>query len=307
MRLGDSLALAGSVTVTLRDRDGRIVARRRLPNTVRDAFAHNLAPLLAGLASPVPLTLSHIGLGASGVTVERCEDVAGWTGTPVLDTTTFREGAASFRRNVAASGSALMASPARTLDLTGATHVELWLRVDVRARLAPATPCLRLVTSGGNLFAINWDTIEQLRGGALVDGQWTRVTPAVAAFAATGSPSWANITGVEFGVAASAAGAVTAWWDGVLALTPIDASATASVVPNETTRLALSALESLGSGRTRARVSWSTRAAVGVHRVAGLYANSGATLAAIVELRPPIEKSDLLSLTVEWTVTTAGG
>lgn len=297
----------GHVSAVLRDEHGRVVRRLWAPNSFCHAYANNFAKLLAGAASPITLTLSHISLGDSGVTVETCEAVAGWTGTPVLDTSSFRQGAASFSRQVAASTSAQLISPAKSLDLSAATHVELWLKVDIRARLSAATECLRLQTSTGNYYAVNWDAIETTRGSALVDGQWTRVVVPVTAFTTTGAPSWSSITAVYFTVTANANGAVAAGWDGVTAIGPIDSSSTATAVPNEVSKLALASLEDLGSGQARAKAFWNSSQAVGAHRVLGLYGDAGATLAAIVELPAVLEKLSLLTLTVEWTVTTSGG
>lgn len=295
------MRLAG--TLILRDGHGRIV--RRCANTSTDAYVAGFAPLMAGLPAGHPLALTHIGIGASGIWVERCESVTGWTGAPVLDTTTFREGSASFRREVTAGAAASLVSPALSLNLSAATHIEAWLRVNTRARLAAGSECLRLTTSVGNHLAITWGDIETLRGSALVDGTWTRVVIPVAAFTATGSPSWGSITSVTLTVTATADGPLTAHWDGILALAPVDVSPAATAVPNETSRLPFSHRENLAGGRVRVRVSWGTRQVVGTQRVLGLYAD--AILAAIVRLEPPLEKSSLLSLTVEWTVTMAGG
>ena len=297
----------GRVSIVLRDRRGRTVSRLLAPNAFCHAYAANFAKLLANVASPIGLALSHISLGDSGVTVEACEDATGWTGAPVLDTTSFRQGSASFSRAVAASTSAQLISPAKLLDLSSATHVELWLKVDIRARLSAATECLRLQTSAGNYYAVNWDAIETVRGSAFVDGQWTRVVIPTTAFVAIGAPAWSSITAVYFTVTANANGTLAAGWDGVIAVAPIDSSSTATAVPNEVSKLALASLEDLGSGQVRAKAFWNSSQAVGTHRVIGLYGNAGATLAAIVELPAVLEKSSLLTLTVEWTVTTSGG
>lgn len=303
----DGMFTRGRVVCELRDERGTLVHRSQHSNVFTDAFAAGFAPALAGAAAPFPLTLSHIALSAGGIFVERCEDVTGWTGSPVLDTATFREGLASFRRSVAASTSAAMVSPARTLDLAAATHIDLWLRVDFRGRLDAATECLRLTTSAGNHYAINWAAVEQHRGAALVDGTWARVTIPVSGFAVTGAPSWANITSITLSVAANANGALLAHWDGITGVVPVAAVATATTLPHEVSRLPLLVLENLGAGQVRARTTWNTEQAVGVCRALGLFGDSGGRLAAIIALVPPLEKSSLLTLMVEWTVTTQGG
>ncbi len=79
-----------------------------------------------------------------------------------------------------------------------------------------------------------------------------------------------------------------------------------TALQNEVSRIALATLEDLGAGRARARAFWNTSQAVGTHRLLGLYGNGGATLMAIVALPTPLTKTNLLSLTVEWTVITTG-
>ena len=300
-----------NVTVTVRDEAGRIVDERRLRNAFTDAYAHLLASALAGTVGSLPLT--HVSLGAAGQTISTLESIAGWANSPVLDTTRFTQGTASLRRAAVASTSQTISSPALSLDLaTGfspATDlIEWWVLLDVRARLDPTAEAVRLVTSPGHHFALTWATAEQYVGAAILDNTWTRITVPMAAFTATGTPSWASITGLALTAAANANGTITVNWDD-LRLVPAsvldDASRTA--VQNEIIRLPFITREDLGAGRVRLRVFWNSAQAVGTFRLLGLHGNGGATLAAITALTPPLVKTNLLTLTVEWTVTIAGG
>ena len=305
------LTARANVRLTARDGTGRVVDERHVRNAFLHQYAHLLALPLAGGTPSLPLT--HVSLGAAGRTIDALDSITGWTNSPILDQTRFAQGTASLRRSATASASVTMAGPAVSLDLaTGfspATDlIEFWVLVDLRARLDPAAEVVRFVTSPGNHFALTWASAEQYLGGAILDNTWTRVTVPMAAFTATGTPSWASITGVSLGVAANANGTVTVNWDDLrlVPATVLD-DATRTVVQNEVSRLPFAARENLGSGRVRVRAFWNSGQAVGTFRLLGLHGNAGATLAALVAVSPPLVKTNLLTLTVEWTVILEGG
>jgi hypothetical protein len=300
-------ALGANVRVTLRDARGRFVRRIRARNAFTTAYAKMLAQAMAGaLAGALPIT--HVALGAAGVLIDACDTIAGWSGAPILDVASYRQGAASIR--LSATSATLSTGHAKDLDLaTGFSvddKIEVWVKVTGRAFLNTAGECLHLETSAGNYFAVTWADVESANGGPLVEAAWTRVTLLKSAFRVTGAPSWASITWLTL-TAPATGGTVTCAWDGILlvpATLPADALQTS--LQNETSKVALAALVDNGDGTLTATAYWAATQVVGVHRLLGLYGNDGATLAAIVAPPAPVVKSSLLTLTVEWTVTVTG-
>jgi len=301
----------GLVRATLADAMGRVVDEVTAENAFLSQYAAYFAKALAGNLGAITLPISHLAVAPAGVTIETFEAIAGWTGTPTLDTSSYRQGLASFSRAATASTQAVLTSPTVALDLaTGfstADAIEIAVKVDLRGRLDTAQEAIRLQTSTGNYYAATWALLESYLGQSLVDGTWTLIKVPKAAFTATGAPSWASITQLRFTAAANAGGTVTCWFDDarlVPVTLPVGASETA--LQNEISKIAVVSLTDLGGGQVRAKAFWSTSQIVGTHRLLGLYGNGGATLMAIVALPGPLSKTNLLSLTVEWTVTTSG-
>lgn len=307
--MGGTVNAIGSanVTLTLATPAGRVVERRRASNATLDAYMASLTPVFAGALGAFDPRLSHVSVGAAGVTIERCESVTGWSGSPTLDPASFREGLASFRRTVGAGTAAVMTGPGVALDLARAGAIEVSVRVDVRARLDLASEALRLTTGPGHHRAITWATIEMYHGGALVDNAWTRVLLPKDVFSATGSPLWASVTSLTWTVTANLLGPLTAWLDDVRLVPAIlEVSPATTSVDNEVARRPVASLASLGGGVVRASAFWTTGQIVGVHRLFGLYGNAGAALAAVVALPAPLHKTNLLTLTAEWDVSIVG-
>lgn len=302
-----------NVTVTLADSSGTVVEKTRVHNAFTDAYAAFIAKAFASNLGTINLALSHISLGAAGKTISSLDSISGWSGTPTLETASYREGFGAIKKAATASTAATVTSPAVTLDLaTGFSpttdFIELQIKVDVRARVNSAGEALRFTTSDGNYYTLTWGGIETANGSVLYDNTWTRVTIPMTAFVATGAPSWATITSYGLTTAANANGTLTATFDD-LRLVPATLNVTpaATAVQNEVSKVSLAQLSDLGSGQARARAFWNTSEVVGTHRLIGLYGNGGATLAALVAPSPLIAKTSLLSLTVEWTITTTGG
>ncbi|HSW42808.1 MAG TPA: hypothetical protein VLM76_09895, partial [Patescibacteria group bacterium] len=109
------LSARANVTVTARDRDGRVVDERHVRNAFLHQYAHLLATALAGGTPSLPLT--HVSLGGAGLSIDAFDSIAGWSNSPVLDTARFAQGTASLRRSATASASVTMAGPAVSLNL----------------------------------------------------------------------------------------------------------------------------------------------------------------------------------------------
>lgn len=313
MRIASGLHTEANVVVTLADEHGAVQEVREVHNSFTNVYAAFLAQAMAATLGIVTLPLSHVSVGAAGKTIETFEAIAGWTGVPVLDAVIFRQGAASFSRAITASTSVTLLSPAVVLDLaTGFTpasdSIEVQLLLDIRARLDPTAEALRFTTSGGNYFTMTWATLETYFGSALLDNTWAVVKVPMAGFTIVGVPNWSTITSYQVTFAANVNGTLTAHVDD-LRLVPatILVDPTQTVLPNQISVLPQATLTDLGSGQVRVRAFWNTSQVVGVIRALGLYGNGGATLAAIVSVAPPLVKTNLLSLTVEWTVTSVGG
>lgn len=297
----------GELLLRLIDVDGRVVEETLQRNSFTNAYAAYWAKVLAN-TNTLPLALSHIGLGAAGVQITTAESATGWASAPTLDTTTFREGAASLKGTSPASTSTAYVHTslisATNLSATGMS-IELQLRLLTRANLNLSTSELRIYSGATDYFKVSLATVESI-AGVFVDAIWKLCRIPTSAFVVgSGSPVWTGITGMGVYVSASASGTATVNWDDVRSYpTTIDTSAAATVVPNERAKSTLTSLEDLGSGQVRARVFWPTVAAVGTYYVAGLYGNAGGTLAAIVPIT--LSKTSTLSLTAEWTVTASG-
>lgn len=307
-----ALQSEANVVVTMTDADGR-VEERRSHNSFLNQYASFFAQAMAGTLGIVTLPLSHASVGAAGLTIETFESVVGWTGTPVLDSAIFRQGSASFSRAVTASSAASILSPTVALNLSAGfapttDSIEIQLLLDVRARLDATGEVLRFTTSVGNYYTMTWATLETYYGSALLDNTWTVVKVPMAGFTVVGAPSWATITSYIVGVTANTNGTLTAHFDD-LKLVPasILVDPTQTSVPNQISVIPLASSVDLGGGQVRVKAFWNTSQVVGIVRVLGLYGNGGATLAALVALSPPLVKTNLLSLTVEWTVTSLGG
>ena len=308
MELAARARARGVVTFTLADYSGRVVERRTVHNATIDAYMQRISPILAG-AFPVGFvpTLTHFGVGDAGVMICPFETVASWTGTPVLDTTSFRQGAASFTRVTAAGTEARMVSPALgPLNLSTAGSVEVSVKVNIRSRLNATTEVLRFTTSVGNRYALTWAQLE-VYAGTLVDNTWTRALIPKSAFTETGTPSWASIDTMDWVLTANANGILTGWIDD-LRIVPTSWAVTpaTAAIDNEIAKGVLTSVVDLGGGVTRVQVFWTTSQIVGTHRLFGLYGNAGAELAAVVALDTPLYKSNLLTLTVEWDVAIIG-
>lgn len=300
-----------NVRAILADARGAVVEEMAAHNAFLSQYAAFFAKALASNLGAITLPITHLAVAAGGKTIETFESIAGWTGTPTLDTASYRQGLASFRRAATASTQAVLASPTVALDLaTGFGTddlIELAVKVDIRARLDTAQEAIRLQTSTGNYFAVTWALLETYLGQSLIDNTWTLVAVPKGAFAVTGAPSWASITELRFTSAANANGTLTCWFDDVRLVPLVLPSGSAeTALQNEISKIPVVTLEDLGAGQVRAKAFWNTSQIVGTHRLFGLYGNGGATLAAIVALPAPLTKTNLLSLTVEWTVTTAG-
>lgn len=303
----ESARARGTVTLTLARPDGTVVERRVQPNATLNAYMAPTTRVFYGAFTTFSPVLTHMSVGDAGVTVETFETATGWSGTPVLDTSSFREGTGSLRRQVSAGTSQRMTSPAKTLDLSAAGSIEVSVKVDVRSRLDTTSEALRFTTSTNNYATITWAQIETYNAGALVDNSWTRVLVPKAAFTEAGTFDWDTITSIDWVAAANLNGILTTWMDD-LRLVPTTWSTTpvSATVENEINKRALDDLDDLGTGVVRAQAFWTTSQIVGTHRLFGLYGNSGANLAAVVALDTPLYKSNLLTLTVEWDLSIIG-
>ena len=306
--LSDSLTpVRGIVTIEARDASGRLVDRQQFRNTYTNLAATEHAKALAGEAAT--FTLSHIGLGLGGATIDDAESVTGWTQTvPTLDSTTFRQGTASLQA-VAASTATIYYDLFDALvdyDASRATAIELWLRLLLRGRFdldEPAALCI-FAPDDSNFFFVSLADIETANGIAFQDGIWKLSRIPVASFNAFGTPDWAHVTGYRVRVAANGpdVGDATLNWDGVRTIEPIDTTATASQVPNEPSRKALTSLTRAGRVLT-ADAFWTMNEAVDQYYCAGLYAGS-----VLVSILPfSYLKQAGLTLHLTWQLTVNGG
>ncbi|HSW41800.1 MAG TPA: hypothetical protein VLM76_04765 [Patescibacteria group bacterium] len=305
-RLHDgSTPVRGVVTVEARDAAGRLVERRTFRNTYLHLAATEHAKALVGEAAS--LTLTHIGLGCGGATFSDGESATGWTGAPTVDGTTFRQGTASLRATAGASTTTTCVKADAFLDYnaSGATAIELWLRLALRGRFNLATSELRIYTGGGTstYFRASLTAIETANGVAFQDATWKQSRVPIASFGiGAGAPDWAHVTGMGIIVAANASGSATLNWDAARTIEPINTTATAAHVPNEPTRRALTTLTRAGRVVTAAAF-WTMYEAVDQYYVAGLYA--GSTLVSILPFA--YYKAAGLTLRVTWALTTNGG
>lgn len=298
-----------NVTVTLRDADGT-EEERRFANVFCDTYGVVIAHHLAGTAGATTLALTHVSLGRAGVAIHACDSIAGWSGTPVLDTASFREGTGSISRTVTDTNLVQMTSGAIAVDLSGAgdqDYIEFWLSVNTRSYLDLTAECIRLTTSGGNYYAATWNDVEEALGASLVDGTWTRVSIQKSAFTATGAPSWASIASCTLSLKANGVASLTAHWDGI-GMVPLDYTVTAqtTAVGSEAVKVPVGPMVDNGDGSVTITTYLGSLQAVGTFRHIGLYGNGGATLAGIVAADPPISKTSLQSLTIEWVPSVRG-
>jgi len=107
----------GLVRATLADAMGRVVDEVTAENAFLSQYAAYFAKALAGNLGAITLPISHLAVAPAGVTIETFEAIAGWTGTPTLDTSSYRQGLASFSRAATASTQAVLTSPTVALDL----------------------------------------------------------------------------------------------------------------------------------------------------------------------------------------------
>ncbi|MEX1173568.1 MAG: hypothetical protein WEG56_13260 [Chloroflexota bacterium] len=305
-RLRDSPgAVSGEVTIEARDVSGRLAHRRRFRNTytLLAAIAH--AQALAGEAPD--LTLTHIGLGAGGATLSDAEAATGWTGGPVVDPATFRQGSASLQVTADASTTTIVYHDAALADYnaTLATALELWLRLLLRGRLDMATSELRIYTGGGTgaYFRASLAAIEAANGVSFQDATWKLSRVPIASFSiGAGAPDWAHVTGLGLAVVANASGVATVNLDAIRTVEPIVTTSAALIVPNQPTLQPITALARAGRVVT-ADSFWTMAEAVDQYYVAGLYA--GETLVSILPFA--YYKAAGLTLRVTWALTTNGG
>lgn len=298
----------GRVRFEAHDAAGRLVHVEEVANAFTDLYAQLLAERCAGITTKGP-TFSHIGLGAAGATIERCEAATGWTTTSAtitVDAAQYREGTAALKVEVAASttGSAARPSAVAALDATGGA-IELWMRVLLRGRLDLAASQLRIYTSATDGYGASLSAIEAANG-VFQDGVWKLVRIPLASFTvASGVPSWTTVTGVGLSLAANASGTGTVWLDDVRIYLAPATTATATGVPNERTKQALSTLSYPSPGVVQMTAYWTAGELAGTFYVVGLYGNGGSTLAAIAPLT--YTKLPLYTLTITWTITFGGG
>ncbi len=235
--------------------------------------------------------------------------VGGWSGSPTLDSTVFRQGTASFSKTVSPSSSVSLTGPAMSpaKDLSAQAYIEVLVRVDSRAKLDLTGECVRLTTSTGNYYAAHWADVETYLGTPIPDGAWVRADIPLAAFTATGSPSWASITRLSLSATATGAGTLSVWWDAVLGVpSSLGVTPAIAAVPNEVLKVPIGTLSEPSTGKARSAATLTSTQAVGTLRALGLYGNGGTTLAAVVEISPPLEKTSLLSLDIEWDASVVG-
>ena len=305
-RLHDAPAsVRGVVTIEARDEAGRLVDRRILPNTYTNLAATEHARALAG--EPATFALTHIGLGCGGATFDDGESVTGWTGAPTVDLTTFRQGMASLRAtaNASTTTTCVKANAFLNYNATGATAIELWLRLALRGRFDLSASEVRIYTGGGTgaFFRASLAAIEAANGVVFQDATWRHSRVPIASFSVgAGAPNWANVTGIGFHVAANASGVATLHWDAARTFEPIDTTAGATSVPNEPTRKAWTTRTRAGRVIT-SDAFWTMAEAVDQYYVAGLYAGS-----VLVSILPfAYYKAAGLTLRITWALTTNGG
>lgn len=304
----------GVVTAELRDEaTGALLHRATGLNAYCDAAAADYASMLAGTAKT--LTISHIDVGYGGPLICACDSTSGWTGSPTLDTSVYREGTGSLKGSAVSSGTstyyhATSASGSVNVGVDGA--VDLYLRLTTRSATDLTASYLRVyTTSTSNYRRITFAAIETATGLTLADATWVRLSiPASDAGWTTGAgtPDWTNVTGMGIVVKASGAPTAEVYWDQVLGLPYIDdLPATLQVLtatPGSRGQKAITAI-ALDVNEVTTSAAWSGTEIVGDFSYAGVYANSGSTLVGIVPLAA--YKAYGAVLTVRWTITINGG
>lgn len=301
--------MRGHVTFTETDDDGRVVSVTEADNAFTDGYASFIAQLMGSGGSP-SMPLTHISLGTGGFTIDNCDAITGWSSTPTLDTTTYKQGTGALSATQTASTSGTYARN-NAISATDAASgsIEVWLRLTSRGTFDLASSQFRVYTnaSATKYYYITLAGIEALLG-AFSDATWKLCRIPVGSFTGSGSPAWASVTGSGVVVAANAGGSATLKWDDVRQYpASLPASKTATAVADERSKVALTTLVYTGPLTVTATAYWTAGStANGTFYLAGLWGGTaGATLASIVA--QTFTKTPGYNLTITWTLTFAGG
>jgi hypothetical protein len=227
------------------------------------------------------------------------------TSTLVTDLNTYRFGTSSVFMTAGPGDTIYRESPVHAaLDImTGFSvddRIEVFVRVDHRDRLDSSSEAIRLVSQSGSYFYVTYDIIETYHGLILEDRQWARVEIPKSAWISVGAPVWSYIVQEGIIVHANSLGDVTVWFD---AFTHVPATPSSTYVSSsELKKVAITDDEDLGSGIHRASTTFPSQNTIGTIRQIAAYHDDGRSLTAFVNLTDPIEKTQLIPLTVEFTI-----
>lgn len=302
--------------VTLETRDavtGELLDRITAPNAYTQVGAEAYAAKLAGGTASITLTAADLGNG--GQTISMCDSIIGWSGSPALDTSVYRQGIGALRGSASASGTTnyyhATSAPGGTAMISGASDaVELYLRLSSRTATNLAASALRVYTgSTANYRQMTFSAIESAGTVTLADATWVkpRIPTTSGSWTTVGSPSWGTVTGMGVVLVAAGAGTTLAYWDQCIGIAAVGTAAGTvaafAVTPGSLGSKTLTDLTNSGGGTIIARTAWVESEMVGDAYWAGLY--SGATLVACAPLTYYKPAGAVLSLV--WTVTVAGG
>lgn len=305
---------AGFATIETWDaRSGELIERIQARNAYTNVAARDYASALGG--SAVTLTVSHIDTGLGNV-LSLCESTSGWTGSPVLDNSIYREGAGALKGSASASGSAVYyhaTSSGGTVNIGTGGTAEFAFRLTTRSATDLTGSQLRLYSgSTADWRYITLTDAETATGLTLADTTWTRLSIPVSAAGWTtgaGTPSWTSVTGIGVVVKASGSGTAVAHWDQVVGLGAIGTAAstiaTLTATPGSRGVKAVTEL-SVSGGTVTAAATWASTEGVGDISWVGLYGKSGSTLIACAPMTT-FYKSASVVMTIRWTATVAGG
>jgi hypothetical protein len=291
---------------------GALLERIVTPNTYTQAAALAYANALAS-GTAIPLKLSHIDVGTGGYMVSNANSTSGWSGSPTLDTSVYKEGTGALNGTVVAPGTAHFyhaTSYGGTVTMGTGGSMSAWLRLTSRAAANLTSSKLRFYAYGGtaNYIEMTLANVETVGGVTLADLTWTQaVLPTShASWATAGTATWQTITGMGV-VLVGASGTATIHWDQVLGMPAYSAADRVNWSATVGSRglNAITTGPTTAGGTVVAAAGWVEGDIVGDMAYAGLYANSGSTLFAVAPLAYYKAAGVVISLT--WTVVCAGG
>lgn len=215
--IGESIAFGISgVAESLADSDMRFEFARADVSLVSYDFVNDLLVFKAELPQDMSGIVYEVGLFSSetdpgaGVYNSRMlatfdSDSETWT-TGTYQTTNARVGPDSLRLAPAASATSTSTWSDILLDLSGYSNADTFALAMFVGGVAPASVAIRFKTDSANYYT--WTIPTPALG-------YVFLTAAKGTLAATGTPSWANITSIDVVATAAAGGAAAVDFDGL--------------------------------------------------------------------------------------------